>query len=72
MRRSALFPAPPLPPHTPPHPLTHPLNTRAHTHTPVGTRRTKYLEENLGAAEVQLSAEDLQELAETFPYEQVP
>lgn len=36
-----------------------------------GTRRVKYLEENLGAARVQLSQEDLRELEEAFPHHQV-
>ncbi|KAL4426698.1 hypothetical protein ABPG77_004754 [Micractinium sp. CCAP 211/92] len=36
-----------------------------------GTRRVKYLEENLGAAGVQLSQEDLKELDEAFPHQQV-
>ncbi len=41
------------------------------TFAPAGTRRTKYLEENLGAAEVQLTPTDLAELAEAFPHDQV-
>lgn len=36
-----------------------------------GTRRVRYLEENLGAAQVQLSQEDLRELEEAFPHQQV-
>jgi aryl-alcohol dehydrogenase-like predicted oxidoreductase len=36
-----------------------------------GTRRPKYLEENLGAAQVKLSEEDLKELEEAFPHDQV-
>lgn len=38
---------------------------------PQGTRRVKYLRENLGAAGVALSAEELRELDEAFPKEQV-
>jgi aryl-alcohol dehydrogenase-like predicted oxidoreductase len=33
-----------------------------------GTKRRKYLEENVAALEVQLSADDLRRLAEAFPH----
>jgi aryl-alcohol dehydrogenase-like predicted oxidoreductase len=36
-----------------------------------GTKRIKYLEENLGAAQVKLSEEDLRELEQAFPHDQV-
>jgi aryl-alcohol dehydrogenase-like predicted oxidoreductase len=32
-----------------------------------GTKRRKYLEENVGAVNVQLSAEDLRRIEEAFP-----
>ncbi len=33
-----------------------------------GTKRRKYLEENIGALEIELSADDLRRLAEVFPF----
>jgi aryl-alcohol dehydrogenase-like predicted oxidoreductase len=33
-----------------------------------GTKRRKYLEENVGALEVQLTLEDLRRIDEVFPY----
>ena len=36
-----------------------------------GTKRVKYLEENVGATDVALSAEDLEELANAVPRDAV-